>query len=305
MNPIKSCGDPNFQRIEFAWHLTDWCNYKCSYCPVLHVVTNDFTQPRHADYKMVLARLGTVQRNFQMCLSGGEPTLHPQFLDIVNKMSAIDNCVQIAVMTNLSRSVDFYKQVEALNVLNKFNENKLLIMAAYHPEYYKDKFLEKAIELHQHCREFVVQLNLKDQPDTWDSTQLVIERLLEKKVKTRLNLLISNQNFTANYTSEFHERFGQYFDDTDHPFEIPVEFEDGTHAMLKDHEIEINHWNKFQGYECTPVYYSISREGVITNLCTNREVGLSLGDNNLVRKEICPREVCLSKQTLEFPKKKL
>ena len=67
MKVIKSSGLNPVQNVYFDWHMTNWCNYKCEYCPVIDVITNDFTKDDHArDHKLVLLRLSFVQTSFNV-----------------------------------------------------------------------------------------------------------------------------------------------------------------------------------------------------------------------------------------------
>jgi organic radical activating enzyme len=307
MNPIIKCGDPAVGSIEFNWHLTNWCNYKCSYCPVLTVITNNFKKDDHAEsYKSVLERLSTIDHPFKMCITGGEPTLNPNILEILEGLAKLDNCHQIAVMTNLSRSVAFYKSIDDLgNKYPMYDNSKIVIMASYHPEYFNDKFAEKAIELSKQIKRFQVSINFSDKPKNWDNTVSVLEMLKSNNIKMKPTILSKNSNYHPIYVPKFYETFKKYLEESPWVVEVDVEFQDGTKTRMKDYEIEQQKLHKFTGYMCTPIYYSIDIAGQIKNICTNNTIVGSLTKDNLVKKLPCPKDTCLSRRLLTFYKEKV
>lgn len=76
------------------WTLTDFCNFRCNYCPdSLH--SGNFKSGRRPGYpsdqeiRVFLDRLINRHRGdrfLQVCISGGEPTLHPMYEEIVDTL---------------------------------------------------------------------------------------------------------------------------------------------------------------------------------------------------------------------------
>jgi hypothetical protein len=179
---------------------------------------------------------------------------------------------------------------------------KVVVMSSYHPEYWNNKFAEKAIELSKRIPRFQVSVNMSDKPELWDNTEQLIEMLFTNGVKVRPTTLTSNNNYTVNYSDEFYARFGKYFNDTHRVIRVDCNFEDGTHKNMLYYDMERAGYDKLKGYNCTPLYFEIDKDGVMRNICTNRTVGLDLIDTNLVKAEICPRDKCLGKQLLVYHK---
>ena len=300
MQAIKSCGNPVVENIYFDWHLTNWCNYKCSYCPVLDVITNDFTVEEHASYQMVLARLAHVETSFNVCLTGGEPTLHPNILDILDKLSSIKNSQDIALFTNLSRPVAFYKRIKP--------SDKIVVFASYHPEFSNDKFTERCLEISKlGTLRIAVHVSLSDKKEYWEQTTKLLDLLQQHNIRCKPLLLSPNNNYTPDYTDEFYSVFRKYLDDIDDEQlfgNVNVEYEDGTTDILKTYDFQIKSLNKFKGYSCTPASYAIDIDGNIENTCTRRTAPLYLSNKNLIVKEVCPKDVCPSNRLLEFYKEK-
>lgn len=105
--------------LDVYWTLTDFCNFKCNYCPdKLHsgnFATNKKRGfPTNEEISTFIDRLLNVHlkgRFLQVCLSGGEPTLHPMYPTIVERIRPHGI---IETITNASRSIDWWKGLPAL-----------------------------------------------------------------------------------------------------------------------------------------------------------------------------------------------
>lgn len=101
------------------WHLTDFCNYKCNYCPsFLH--DGDYHTGKKAGFPTneqinnfldLLATTYSPDHNVIVALGGGEPTLHPMFGTIVDRIAVYG---QTFVTTNCSRSVEWWAALPTL-----------------------------------------------------------------------------------------------------------------------------------------------------------------------------------------------
>ena len=102
MIPIKIiANDPSTLKI--IWQITSACTYACEYCPTeLHTgksIEVDLIQLR-SFFEMFL------DRKIVLTITGGEPTIHPQFLEIANLLKDLN--IKTIVDSNLSRSLRFY-----------------------------------------------------------------------------------------------------------------------------------------------------------------------------------------------------
>lgn len=296
-NKIQQCGDLNAE-IRFGWHLTNWCNYKCSYCMVYGDITNDFTKDAHTkDYKLTISKLKLIDRPWNICLTGGETTLHPQIFEIVSELVKIPTLTNVWLFTNLSRSVKFYEQLKSIN------SDKIVLYASYHPEYHTDNFLEKCIEISKDMR-FSVHVSLSDKHETWSTTESVITELRNNKIDCRLNLLSPTQYWTPNYTEEFYKIFYPYLEsEPTEVNEIPCVFDDGTKKIMRDYDISLQGLNNFHGYKCVSGTFQIGIDGKITNTCTDRVMPILLKTENLLKEEPCPKTTC-DKMLLSYFRKK-
>ena len=96
--PNEGLTDAQGRRIRYLrLSLTDRCNFACSYCSP-HPRAACAPMPREAIGRLVrvFARLG-VQR---VRLTGGEPTLRPDLLDVVRDITRVPGIDEIALTTN-------------------------------------------------------------------------------------------------------------------------------------------------------------------------------------------------------------
>lgn len=81
--------------------VTDRCNFRCAYCSPAHWGgTKDLLQPFEFErFAQVFAKMG-IQR---VRLTGGEPLMRPDILEIVQRMADVPGIRRVAMTTNASR----------------------------------------------------------------------------------------------------------------------------------------------------------------------------------------------------------
>ena len=142
---IVSFGQRNMihsDMFNVTWHLGRFCNYDCSYCwPNAHSKTKD-----HRPTELCLLTINEIKRqarnngfnSFNFSLTGGEPTFHPGFFDIVKELNddaEKTNLTKLIVISNCSRNMNWFE---------KFTEytksiHYILLNASFHIETLKDK----------------------------------------------------------------------------------------------------------------------------------------------------------------------
>ena len=110
------------------------CNQKCSFCPCSKEEKTfkymDFEELKESVYK-----LKDELNITEVVLSGGEPTLHPDFLDIIYFLSDLN--IKITLLTNAEKlcEEDFVE-----NISKKAKNNTLTVITTIHSQ--KDKSYE-------------------------------------------------------------------------------------------------------------------------------------------------------------------
>jgi MoaA/NifB/PqqE/SkfB family radical SAM enzyme len=125
-----------------SWLLGRYCNYRCSYCW-------EHGRSDVKDHRSTLLCLKTIDsikeqarekgfNSFHFSLSGGEPTLHPGYLDILKHLEKDinwTNYTSIHMTTNLSKSISWF--IKYIEIAKQFN--RATITSSYHPEYVNTK----------------------------------------------------------------------------------------------------------------------------------------------------------------------
>lgn len=122
-----------------SWLLGRYCNYRCSYCwPYARSDTKD-----HRPTPLMIKTVDEIKRqarergfnSFHFSLSGGEPTFHPAYIDILNHLNedvANTNYTSVHMTSNMSRPAKWFeeKYVPAVK-----NFHRASITASFHREH--------------------------------------------------------------------------------------------------------------------------------------------------------------------------
>jgi organic radical activating enzyme len=153
-----------------SWILGRFCNYSCSYCwPYASSKQKD-----HQPLDQIIKTIDSIKsqakergfNSFHFSFSGGEPTLHPNYLEILkylNDDTSHRNYQSVHMTTNLSAGLGWFKKyTEATKDLHRVS-----ITASYHKEFAeKVSFAEKLIFLQQ--QDIQTTINMVMVPDRFD-----------------------------------------------------------------------------------------------------------------------------------------
>ncbi len=153
-----------------SWLLGRFCNYRCSYCwPYARSDQKD-----HRSTELVLSTLQEIKRqarerdfnSFHFSFSGGEPTLHPGYLEVLKTYAndqANCNYQSVHMTSNVSAGLGWFKKyAEATRDLNRVS-----ITASYHKEFTtKEPFAEKLIFLQE--QDIQVTINMVMVPERFE-----------------------------------------------------------------------------------------------------------------------------------------
>ncbi len=172
------------------WYIGKRCNFACSYCA-------DFIHDNYSKHvpfeKMkifvdkIVARYGT---NIHWSLTGGEPTLNPDFMQLLEYLQ--DKKYQISVCTNGSRTIEY---------MHKMYELVDNITYSLHFEHITPKikeFTEKALQLETFRREW--NSNIPKDKEGWD-----IGQIQPKQFIARFMVLPGFNKEIADMTAHFKE----------------------------------------------------------------------------------------------------
>lgn len=131
--------------IFVTWTLHNFCNYRCSYCPPgCHASTKrpyDHKDVIAFSEKVVMQAKSLGYNSYTIALSGGEPTLFPNFDEIIKTLYS--QGIDVTFTSNGSRPLRFWE-----TAVNYFNH----CVWSFHPENTNvEEFFEKARFVTQHC----------------------------------------------------------------------------------------------------------------------------------------------------------
>lgn len=198
MKVIEIRKQPNLFYI--YWTLTDFCNFRCNYCPS-HLHSGDYHSGRKLGYPTdeeinifldLLISDYLPGKTLSLALGGGEPTLHPMFSTIVEKMSPFG---EINLTTNGGRGVDWWAALPKLPPR---------ITISLHHEFTK---LDKINEISHFLVDAGVDLtyNLSCDPANWSDAVSMYEGLddnLKSLVQPKVLNYIGGDRSTYPYTNE-------------------------------------------------------------------------------------------------------
>ena len=157
-----------------SWLLGRFCNYKCSYCwPYARSDRKD-----HRPTELCLSTIDEIKRqarengfnSFHFSLSGGEPTFHPGYLDILQHLAddiQSTNYTSVHMTSNCSRNMRWFKDyVERVKPFHRAS-----ITASLHTEHLNttekmQDFADKLILCQEH--DVQVTINMVMVPDWFE-----------------------------------------------------------------------------------------------------------------------------------------
>jgi MoaA/NifB/PqqE/SkfB family radical SAM enzyme len=278
---IKSNVPDDVLRIELF--LSNVCNYKCWYC------TPDYygnTEPwpafdkivRNFDHLLSHYREHFGKRHFNLYIGGGEPSTWPDLVPFLEYFRAKHGC-KINISTNGSRSLRWWK-----DNAEHFDHVRISVHSeradAAHVADVADCLYENNVS--------VIASVLMD-PFNWDQCVDNIETLKHSKHKwliTASETIHSKIAYTPAQRDFVKQRVyrhsGLWYQLKTLRYKKPkyhkptVYFANGTNRTVDTHEIILNKWNKFKGWDCNVGIdtFFINKDGDIQGACGEPLYGL-------------------------------
>lgn len=280
-----------------SWLLGRFCNYRCSYCwPYARSDRKD-----HRPTELCLRTIDEIKRqarangfnSFHFSLSGGEPTFHPGYLDILKYLAddaANTNYTSIHMTTNMSRPMKWHETyVEYAKAFHRAS-----ITASLHTEHVdtREKMQEFADKL-TFCQEHDIQVTINQVmvPEwfdrDWDNALFFHEQGINVTLKPQSDPTASKivDGYTDDMLKALHNGMPQRAyteskrvwagrpkpsfkvppsitstNDASVPWHMQVEFEDSTGKkwyMDQAERFNAFNFNKFEGWLCNSGYQGI------------------------------------------------
>lgn len=300
-----------------SWLLGRFCNYNCSYCwPYARADRKD-----HRDTDLCLLTIDEIKRqarengfnSFHFSLSGGEPTFHPGYLDILRHLSsdrANTNYSSIHMTTNMSRKGAWWDSY--LEVAQTFD--RASITASCHREHVNTEeklndFIKKLCTLQQ--KGVIITINhvmVVDRFDQcWEDAQRFAAEGLNVTLKPQSDPTAS---FVVDgYTPDMLDILQNGMPQTTG---MQIELKSATDTYYMDQAERFNsfNFNRFEGWECSSGYRSIiirEPDGSIKRSYSCRDEPLGYIDKGFRlfdKPQPCITETCVSSADSKIPKRK-
>ena len=306
-----------------SWLLGRFCNYNCSYCwPYARSSKKD-----HRDTDLCLLTIDEIKRqarengfnSFHFSLSGGEPTFHPGYLEILEHLSDdTTNCnyTSIHMTTNLSRKGPWWDKY--LDIASKFS--RASITASCHRESVNtqkklEEFRDKLIYLQDNGIKITInQVMLVD--SFWqclEDANFFAEKNINVTLKPQSDPTASFvvDGYTDEMLDILHNGMPQSIEGKQI---FQVEMRDSKNNiwwMDQAERFNAFNFNKFKGWECSSGYRSIiirEPDGSIKRSysCKDEPLGyIDKGFKLFDKPKICLTETCVSSADSKIPKRKI
>ena len=283
-----------------SWLLGRFCNYRCSYCwPYARSDRKD-----HRPTELCLATIDEIKRqardrgfnSFHFSLSGGEPTFHPGYLDILQHLAddtPNTNYTSVHMTSNCSRNMKWFEQyVQAVAPFHRAS-----ITASYHREHVnsqekREQFADKLCFAQEHDVQVTINqvmvpewfdelyeeslyfhnrgINVTLKPQS-DPTASTVVNGYSKEMLDKLYNGMPQRGFTEEKNKHVKRPKPNFKIDDDRtlqkqtysegvPQHFQVEFRDKENKpwfMDQAERFNAFNFNKFEGWECSSGYRSI------------------------------------------------
>lgn len=288
MSNIEIFGSKSdFNTIEYNFHINEKCNLGCFYCS--HKDTNKYNSNGSQFYNK---QLNFIEKTFEqpyniiMDLQGGEPTLHPNFTDIVNfcllKKKQTD---ELRITTNL---------LDISNIKDFIN-NDFSISVSIHNYSFKifEKVLNNILFLKNKNINISTTLSILNKIDKLEYYKKIKNQLEKLNINITPQYIYIDENKEVDYNNEIKD-FINTFNKNEH---LVYHFKNSD-VVTKDWIYYIaNSKLNFCGWYCFQNKYKVSEDCIISPLC-----GGKLRNPDIPLK--CTKLICNEKHFIENVKVK-
>ena len=280
-----------------SWLLGRFCNYRCSYCwPYARSDKKD-----HRPTELCLLTIDEIKKqarergfnSFHFSLSGGEPTFHPGYLDILKHLAddvVNTNYTSVHMTSNCSRNMKWFEQY--VKTVAPFH--RASITASYHREHVntqekREQFADKLCFAQEHDVQVTINqvmvpewfdelyeeslyfhnrgINVTLKPQSDPTASKVVEGYTKEMLEKLYNGMpqrafteSKNVHVTRPKATFKKQPDPIYQPDKKIPQHFQVEFKDKENKewyMDQAERFNAFNFNKFSGWECSSGYRSI------------------------------------------------
>lgn len=112
--------EPKFEdKLNITFRVTEKCNHSCYYCG-WHDNTIPLLPREDILFMFSEIKKNTCKKKYDIFLTGGEPTIYPDFIDLVNNIDKLfDGKTHFSIQSNTNLSPKFYEEITSQEISNK------------------------------------------------------------------------------------------------------------------------------------------------------------------------------------------
>lgn len=251
--------------------------------------------------KMVLKKLNNIQEPVEMTLLGGEPTLHPDFHELIAELHQMEQVKKIDIITNFRPTVEFWRPLIPFR-------DKLEIVMSFHVEYAQRTFFKKIHELKDKFAMniiFLVHNDPKFLPKMKEAAEAYFALDLELIPITFAKLVDRTGGATKYFdyqdeTLEFLKQQESRVKKLKYPETIPVKTQHGNFE-INQLEFANKEMNRFKGWKCQMNALIIHPDGMVSYPCTPVKKHILFAEIKK-RDLVCVHEICPCEAYWNFTK---
>lgn len=274
----------------FHWDIITLCNYKCEYC---YARAETYKWGKITNKNIideVLRKLSLVNGDIEMIILGGEPTLHPNYFYIFDRL--FDMGDKVRVMGNITNGS--FKNPEVviskhLKYINNFHWN-----VTFHPSQIKDFDEFKRVVSIIKDYGFKININIMfDNPVYKEVTDDMLQFCIDGGFRFYFNVVFDHDSVTYIH---YDEEYKDWLRETTLKYGLVKELEyynDGVMVgKYDDIDVYLNGLSDFKGWKCRNNNYQISvSSSDIHRFCSWDS--LTIDElNNIDDYMVCPLQQC-------------
>ena len=145
---------PHQSSVKVEWNLGKRCNYDCSYCPS-EIHDNSSQHTDIAILKFAVDKLMSLGKPVRISFTGGEPTVHPKFEELVNYCKN-QGVSWVSVTSNGTRKDDWYGNLRADQIVfsmhMEYDYRRVLNTIVNVNEYFAGKIMVHVMAHQEHMQ---------------------------------------------------------------------------------------------------------------------------------------------------------
>ena len=256
----------DFDYFHLTIHLTEGCNYKCTYCYGQEPIGKDNFIPLDTIKSVIKQVFDLNKTNYNISILGGEVTYIPIFLDIIEYINSFNKNVNIIIMTNGSRNIEYFKKL--------LSYKNISIILSIHLEYMNEKTFSNIKDIIKLSNEYGYYHNsifMMPQPIMKDKFIYYTNLLLEYRKEYNFNLSFTEIVAPPDFT-HIDPRYDQDY------LNLIQDFRDKFNNIVNEYGIiDINMNHKIQFISKLPQAYYIIKtdDGKLKKLYIDKDIDTS------------------------------